>query len=71
MLGIIPEFDHVEMAVAAFEQMRLRAAAHLPDQACGWNQHKEGKGLFYGTWLLAPGCWTLEFAGPFQKRMND
>ena len=39
MLRIIAKFDHVEVAVVAFEQMRLRAAAHLPDQACGFNQH--------------------------------
>ena len=39
MLRIIEEFDDVEMTVVAFEQMRLSAAAHLPDQACGLNQH--------------------------------
>jgi hypothetical protein len=44
VLRIIPKFDHVEMAVVAFEQMRLRAAAHLSDQACGFDQHRESKG---------------------------
>ena len=46
MLRIIAKFDHVEMAVVAFQQMRLRPAAHLPDQACGLNQHQESKGSF-------------------------
>ena len=33
VLGIIAEFDDVEAAVAAFEQVGLRPTAHLADQA--------------------------------------
>ena len=40
MLRIIAKFDYVEMAVVAFQQMRLRPAAHLADQACGLHQHR-------------------------------
>jgi len=39
VLRIIAKFDDVEMAVVAFEQMRLRPASHLPDQAYGLNRH--------------------------------
>ncbi len=46
MLRIIEKLDHVEVAVVAFQQMRLRAPAHLPDQACGFDQHQESKGSF-------------------------
>ena len=31
MLRVIDEFDHIESAVAPFNQMRLCAAAHFPD----------------------------------------
>jgi hypothetical protein len=54
------------MPVIAFQQVRLRAAAHLPDQSCGLNQHLalnqdlRNKGSFYGSWHLAIGPWLLD-----------
>ena len=75
MLRVIAKFDDVEMAVVALQQMRLRAAAHLPDQACGFDQHQECKGSFYGSWHLAFGRRLLDhyqFARPIQRRtMTD
>jgi hypothetical protein len=32
MLWVIDEFDYIKSAVATFNQMRLGAAPHLPDQ---------------------------------------
>ena len=73
MLRIIAKFDDVEMAVVAFQQMRLRAAAHLADQACGLNQHGWSKGSFYEPVCtgdrLPLGCCTPE-RRPYQPRMN-
>ena len=40
MLGVVAELDHVEPLVVGLEQVRLRAAAHLPDVTAGVQRHK-------------------------------
>jgi hypothetical protein len=39
MLGILAELGDVEIAVAGFEQVGLRAAAHMSEKASGKNGH--------------------------------
>ena len=39
VLGIVEELDHVGMPVRGFDQMCLRAPAHLPDQAARVDGH--------------------------------
>ena len=39
VLGILAELGDIEIAVAGFEQVGLRAAAHVPEKASGKNGH--------------------------------
>jgi hypothetical protein len=39
MLGVVEELNHVEAAVARFEELRLGSATHPPDQANGVKGH--------------------------------
>jgi len=39
MLGILAELGDIEIAVAGFEQVGLRAAAHVSEKASGKNGH--------------------------------
>ncbi len=39
VLRVILELDDVKVAVVGFQQMRLRAAPHLPDEPAGVHRH--------------------------------
>jgi hypothetical protein len=43
VLGIVAKLDDVETSVARLDQMRLRAAAHLPDQPDRVYRHNTGR----------------------------
>ena len=47
VLGVILELDDVVVAIVGFQQMRLGAASHLPDEAAGVYRHAvRGKSEF-------------------------